>query len=130
MIDNLAGDIFQLGKDNADLLVRHDAWLEQERKEAQSRLDRNVSELRNIISAQAIKRRLQQKNLVAVQRLIQDGDGNIIDICVDIMKLPDALEYLNTTEDIVGGMNNCAQLHGLNVDGYDTTLGKDCDASW
>ena len=117
--DNLTLQIQQLGGENIDLLARHDTWLENQRIEIQSRLDRNITELQNIVSAQQIKRRLQQKNLVAVQRLTRDNDGNVMDITIDIMKLSDALVYLNATENILNSMNNSAQLYGLNVDGYE-----------
>ena len=119
--DNLTSQIKQLGEDNIDLLARHDQWLENQRIETQSRLDRNVTELQNIISAQQIKRRLQQKNLVAVQKIVRDNNGNMVDMTIDIMKLPDALVYLNATENTMDDMNNSAQLCGLSLDGYDLT---------
>jgi len=109
----------ELGED-ADLLVRHDDWLEAERKSKAAELDRAANELRAIMLAQKIKRALQQKNLVAVQQILKDTDGKVVDIIIKILNLPDALSLLSTSQyDTLDQVNFAAQLSGWDNDGYD-----------
>ncbi len=114
---NLISQMEELGQD-ADLLTRSDRWLEEERIRRSEDLERAANELRAIHLAQKIKRYLQQKNLVAVQQLLRDVDGEIKNIIVRVMNLPDALSML-TTSDTLDELNVVTQLHGWHDDGYD-----------
>ncbi len=104
---------------NADLLTRSDMWLEEERKSVASKLDQAATDLRAILLAQQIKTALQQKNLVAVQRILKDADGKILDIVIRIMNLPDAMVALSKPRGTIDKLNTAAQLHGWDKDGYD-----------
>ena len=112
--------ISDLGE-NADLLTRSDTWLENERRATAAELDRCANELRAIQLAQRIKTALQQKNLVAVQELVRNMDGNIQDIVVRILDLPKAIRKLDGSvpQDTLDAMNSIAQIHGWRSDGYD-----------
>jgi hypothetical protein len=115
--------INDLGED-ADLLVRSDVWLENERRETAAELDRCANELRAIQLAQRIKTALQQKNLVAVQELVRSIDGGIQDIVVRILDLPKAMRKLNgnVPQDKLDAVNSIAQVRGWRSDGYDVDL--------
>jgi hypothetical protein len=108
----------EIGED-ADLLARSDEWLEAERRSKAADLDKAAKELRAIILAQQIKTALQQKNLVAVQQILRDADGEIRDIIIRIMNLPDAIAMLAPARDTIDELNIAAQLHGWDKDGYD-----------
>ena len=108
----------EIGED-ADLLARSDEWLENERRSKAADLDKAAKELRVIILAQQIKTALQQKNLVAVQQILRNADGEIRDIIIRIMNLPDAIAMMLPTRDTIDEINAAAQLHGWDRDGYD-----------
>ncbi len=118
----------ELGED-ADLLARSDDWLEQERRAKAAELDQTANELRAILLAQRIKRALQQKNLVAVQQILKGADGEVRDIVIRIMNLPDAVTLLGATgadplcepvqKDMIDAMNVTAQMSAWHSDGYD-----------
>lgn len=110
----------EIGQD-ADLLTRSDEWLEQERLKRATELEQAAKELHAIQLAQKIKLKLQQKNMVAVQQILRDADGEILNIIVRIMHLPDALSMLASTDsyDTVDEVNVAAQVHGWERDGYD-----------
>lgn len=110
----------ELGED-ADLLTRHDNWLEEERRSKAVELDKAANELRTIILAQRIKTALQQKNLVAVQQILRDTDGKVRDIIIRILNLPDAYVLLAAPQDTLDETNAAAQIHGWDSDGYDVT---------
>ena len=57
MILNLISEI----GDDADLLIRNDEWLEEERRAIATELDIKAQELRIVLLAQRIKSLLQQK---------------------------------------------------------------------
>lgn len=107
--------------DNADLLVRSDEWLESERRVAATQLDHYANELRAIQLAQRIKRALQQKNLVAVQELVRNTDGQVQDILIRILDIPKAIEKIkkSETQDESDLFNAVGQYHGWKKDGYD-----------
>lgn len=116
--------IRELGTD-VDLLTRHDNWLETQRHALQSDLEQKATELRAVLLAQRIKRLMQQRNLVAVQQLIRGSEGNIIDIVIRIMNLPDALQQLfDKQTDTLDAVNTAAQVHGWDQDGYDIQASK------
>ena len=108
----------EIGED-ADLLTRSDEWLEEERRATASELDRKAQELRAVLLAQRIKKLLQQKNLVAVQQLLRTADGEMQDIIVRIMNLPDAMHLLSSRQDTLDELSTAAQQITWNNDGYD-----------
>lgn len=119
---NLTTLISTLGED-ADLLTRSEQWLEEERRATAHQMDKLAIELRAIQAAQAIKRKLQQQNLVAVQHLLRNSDGELVDIIIRIMNLPDAMASLNKNNtDELDGINREAQIFGWDSEGYDTKL--------
>lgn len=105
--------------DDAALLARSDEWLEESRRATAQKMEQLSNELRAIMLAQRVKRLLQQKNLVAVQHLLRNEEGEVKDIVIRLMNLPDALQILKPSEDHLDEMNRMAQLHGWNKDGYD-----------
>lgn len=106
--------------DDADLLTRSDEWLEEERKSTAASLDRIARELHAIQMAQRIKRVLQQYNLVAVQSLVRSNNGDINNIAINVMNLPDAIKLLSSqNNDTIDAVNLASQLYGWNSDGYD-----------
>lgn len=108
-----------LGED-IDLLTRSDEWLEEQRKSVAAELDSIGKELQSIIYAQLIKKHLQQKNYVALQTLIKDEKGEIADIGIELVSLPDAINKLKNDVKIPLDMINAsAQLAGWVSDGYD-----------
>ena len=120
---NFLTQINELGED-ADLLTRHDCWLETQRNALQGDLEQKATELRAILLAQRIKRLLQQKNLVAVQQLVRSSEGKIVDIVIRIMNLPDALQYLLKPVDTLDEINTAAQVYGWDKDGYDIPVSR------
>lgn len=107
-------------EDNADLLTRSDEWLEAERKSISSKIEVLAEELQSILTAQRVKKKLQQKNLVAVQSLVKDAEGTVIDIIVRILNLPDAISLLKSDNNsVIDQLNMTANLAGWHRDGYD-----------
>jgi len=118
---NLLNDI----GDDADLLTRSDDWLEQERRIVASELDEKARELEKLLLAQRIKRLLQQKNLVAVQQILRTANGEMQDIIVRLMKLPEAIHLLEQCrQDTIDDVNTAAQLLNWNNDGYDLSTSR------
>lgn len=109
--------IKEIGED-ADLLIRNDEWLEEERRITATELDQKAQELHAILLAQRIKRLLQQKNQVAVQQILRATDGTTIDIIIKIMNLPNALRMLSSPQDTLDELNSAAQLINWDRDGY------------
>jgi hypothetical protein len=110
--------VHELGED-ADLLTRSDDWLEQERRSAAAKLDKAANELRAVLLAQKVKRALQQKNLVAVQQILRDANGEIRDITIRLLNLPDALALLSAPVDTLDEANATGQISVWVGDGYD-----------
>lgn len=100
IIDALGGD--------TDLLVRSDAWLEVRKTKVCQDLDLLLEDLKQIQTAIKIKRELQQRNLVAVQR----SKVNPADAAVEILPLSDAVQSIPPPERI-------RTLSVWNSDGYD-----------
>lgn len=115
---NLIRLVEEIG-DDADLLTRSDQWLAEEHKSIAASLDAMTRELRAIQTAQRIKTILQQQNLVAVHSLDRSRDGEISDISVKIMKLPDAITMLQKQNDTMDQVNTAANIAGWRSDGYD-----------
>lgn len=111
--------IEDIGED-LDLLVRSDEWLEEERKSIAAELDRITNELRSIYTAQRLKRHLKLSDLVAVQSLEKDENGDVSDIKIAIMPLKDAMDYLqNNSQDELDTRSKMAQISCWKSDGYD-----------
>lgn len=115
---NLTNLITEIGED-ADLLARSDSWLAVERDRKARELEEVARELRALDLAQRIKGFLQQKNLVAVQQILRDADGEVQNILVKIMNLPDAMALLRNGHDTLDAVNTAGQLVGWESDGYD-----------
>ena len=111
--------IHDLGQD-ADLLVRKDTWLEQQRRETAAELDKLANELRSILLAQRIKSTLQQTNMVAVLENSRDDRGDIQDIDIKIQHLPSILSTFDRDKhDPHKRISALAQTTGWKSDGYD-----------
>jgi hypothetical protein len=105
--------------DNADLLTRSDSWLDEQRRSKAAELDRVANELRVVLLAQRVKKALQQRNMVAVQQILRDTNGDVRNIIIRLMNLPDALTLLNKPQDTLDEVNTAAQIAGWDGDGYD-----------
>lgn len=110
--------IDQLG-DDVPLLTRNDKWLETQRLNISKQITALSAELRVIMLAQRIKVLLEQRNLVALQHLLQDESGEVQDIIIRIMNLPDALELLKPSNTKLEHVNKLAQIKEWEKDGYD-----------
>ncbi len=105
--------------DDLDLIIRSDEWLEEERKSITAEMDRIAHELRSIQIAQRLKRHLQQSNLVAVQSLVKDDNGDVSDINISIMPMKEAMECLRNQSDSAYEVINKSQICCWRSDGYD-----------
>lgn len=114
---NIEHMIHLLG-DDADLLTMNDEWLEEERKSLASELDEIGQQLQAVIYAQIIKKRLQQTNKVALQTIEKNEKGEISDISLTVLPLPDAIKRLKNG-DVLDTINSAAQIIGWTADGYD-----------
>jgi len=91
------------------LLVRSDAWLEVRKTKVCQDPDLLLEDLKQIQTALKIKRELQQRNLVAVQR---SKFSSPIDKAVEILPLSDAVRSIPLPE-----RNQVLSI--WNSDGYD-----------
>src|SRR5262245_54473098 len=95
--------------DNADLLTHSDPWLDSQYRAVAQEMDRLAQELSSLKLARQIKKQLQQRNIVAVQHLVKDANGEIIDVVINLMGLPDALKSLEHAHDTADYANRQAQ---------------------
>ena len=115
--------IEELGQD-VELLVKPDAWLENQRINLQSQLSSLADELHKVITAQRLKRTIQQTNKVAVRRPIKQ-ENTPLHFNVKIKPLPDAIEDLKQdTENVslpteITYSNEEYHLTVWKLDGYD-----------
>jgi len=109
--------------DDADLLARSDEWLERERTITARKMNELAGNLRAIQTAQQIKLQLQQQNLVPLQQIVRKN-GEISDIIIRIIHLPDALAVLDEKTDRLDDMNAATQVAVWNGDGYDVETSK------
>jgi len=112
-----------IGED-ADLLVRSDEWLEQQRKATAADLDGHARELEKLLLAQQIKRILRDKNAVAVQKILQNSDGEVEDITLQLMNLPDALCHIEDPLNDLDSVNAESQVVTWSNDGYDVETSR------
>jgi len=111
--------IHELGGD-ADLLTYSDSYLETQRKLLAAEISRLAEELDSIQKAIHIKRVLHQTNRVATRRIHRAPTGQVSDVSISIMPLPDALKSLrNDRADAVSRANEIAQILGWGDDGHD-----------
>lgn len=123
-LNNITILMNNIGED-ADLLTRCDAWLEQERKIVASQLDEKARELEKLLLAQKIKKLLQQRNLVAVQQILRTAEGDMKDVIIKLMNLPDAIYLLEQQhQETIDKLNTTAQLTTWNDDGYDVATSR------
>ena len=126
---NLMNLLDDIGED-ADLLTRSDAWLEQERRNVASELDERAQELEKLLTAQRIKKLLQQKNLVAVQQILRSANGEMKEIIIRLMKLPDAVHLMEQPQvDFLDGVNASGQFMTWDKDGYDIQTSRSLRSS-
>ncbi len=110
--------IQEMGED-VDLLTKSDEWLEQERRNKAIEYSKITKELELIMLAQRIKISLQQKNLVVVQQIVRDHKGEIEDILIRILNLPDAIAMLQGPTADYDAINTNLQFEAWDSDGYD-----------
>lgn len=110
--------MYELG-DNADLLVKPDQWLENHDRDLASRISVMLEELENVRKARTFKRELQQRNQVAVLLTERDQEGNVCDIAIKVMPVPDAIALLSRPKDSTDNANRNAQYYVWAKDGYD-----------
>lgn len=110
-------DIIQsLGTDTI-LLTRPDSWLEQRKRSVSAQLSILVEEIKALDRATRIKRKLQDKNLVAVKHW-KTVDG-LPDEVIEIMDLPEAIQHLGKDEHAYESLE---QLNVWRADGYDVEV--------
>jgi hypothetical protein len=102
-------DIIDALSSDTGLLVRSDAWLEVRKTKVCQDIDLLLEDLKQIQAALKIKRELQQKNLVAVQR---SKFSSPMDRAVEILPLSDAVRSIPPPE-----RNQILNI--WNSDGYD-----------
>lgn len=111
-------------KDDADLLTRGDAWLEHEREVVTSELQCRADYLKKVITAQAIKKMLQDRNLVAVQHICRSTNNETTDVVIKMMKLPDAIKSIEEHNDTLDEINSLGQIMTWRADGYDIVTSR------
>ena len=106
--------------DDADLLVRSDEWLEHERRRTAEQIDELVQTLSAIMKAQQIKTILQDRNMIPLQQIERDKNGNPTNIYIMITDLPTALSLIRAKPaDEYDELNNATQLNVWERDNYD-----------
>lgn len=111
--------IDEIGED-ADLLTYSDEWLEHQRICTSQKIDELLCTLQSIIAAQRIKTILQDRNMVPVQQIERDDDGNLTNIYLCIMNLPEALSLIKSKQiDTYDALNKATQHEVWRQDRYD-----------
>lgn len=114
---NVMEIVNSMGSD-AVLLTHNDEWLERQRDKTAKHMDELANSLRALMLAQKVKRSLQQRNLVAVQHLLTEN-GEVKDIIIRLLPLPEAIQMLQPSEDKLKEMNRILQLDIWKQDGYE-----------
>lgn len=104
--------INELGQD-ADLLLESDEYLENQHKLLATELSKISGQFDKVNRAIKFKRRLQNTNDVAVRIIERDEFGNMIDVSLQIMSLPDAV-----------AIGQSEQHRIWQLDGYDVQLAE------
>ena len=113
----------ELGE-NADLLVRPDQWLENQRQDLASKVSILLDELEGVQKAIWFKRQLQQANHVAVLLTEREKDGKMRDVAIKVMPLMDAVKLLSQPVDDIDRANLTAQFYTWTNDGYDLPINE------
>jgi len=108
-------DIIQALGEDTILLTRPDSWLDQKRKSVSDQLSILIEELKAIEKAQEVKRKLQDKNLVAVKHWKDDDE------VIEIMGLREAVTTLEADEH---AYDQIGQLNVWKIDGYDVETAR------
>lgn len=87
--------IDELG-DDAELLTKSDVWLEALESKLNQHFTILLQDLEKIQNTIRIKQRLQQQNLVAVQRSIHSGE--LSDVVIEILPLSKAVRLIDHTD--------------------------------
>lgn len=111
-------------KTELELITKTDQWLEQEKISLSADIDEKVKELEKILIAMKIKSMLQNKNMVAVKQIIKTANGNIKDMVIRIMSLPDAIDLCAQTDNEIDRVNYLQHISDWAKDGYDIKLSK------
>lgn len=110
----------ELGRD-IDLLIRPDDWLENQRKELATRASLLLEELDSVLTAQRLKRELQQTNRVAVLLSERTQENQLRDVAVKVMSIKEAIALKSHPKDDQDRVVLEAQVAVWRDDGYDTT---------
>ena len=107
-------------KEDADLLIKSDQWLQEEKNFFTLQLQSTIDELKSILLAILIKQKLQQKNIVPRQKLVRDDGGNILDVVVDFCKLQEAIkDVYSNGKDTYDQLIAASNIATWQNDGYD-----------
>ena len=107
-------------REDADLLTKTDAWLEEEKNFFTEQLRKTIEELKPILLAIAIKQKLQQQNMVPRQKFIRGNTGQIEDVVIDFCKLPEALkDIIYNSKDTLDQLIAAGNVATWQIDGYD-----------
>lgn len=112
-------DVIQSLGEDVVLLTRPDNWLAQRKLAISGQLSILAEELRALENATKIKRKMQDKNLVAVKHW-KDTDG-LPDEVIEIMELPEAVTLLAKDEH---SYDSRGQINVWKSDGYDTETAR------
>lgn len=108
-----------ISETDANLITQSNEWLERARIFTASKMDQLATELRSIMNAQQFKQRLANNNLMAIQDIIQDDSGEIVDVVVKIVDLDAARKIISKTQYTESAVNAMIQAHNIKSDGYD-----------
>ncbi len=110
--------------DDAELLLVPDEWLENQRLYIQQKMALMAERLDGVLTAQRVKRQLQQSNLVAI-RCVEKHNGQPSDIIIKVCPITEALTRLSdekrdpTIPSDVSDENAKQQICVWRSDGYD-----------
>ena len=116
--------MMEIGED-ADLLTRSDLWLEEEKQYFIDLTKTCIDELKSICMALIIKRSLQEKNIVPMQRLLRNAAGGMEDIVIELRKLPDAIKVLQDKRDEIDELFATGNMLVWGQDGYDISTSRE-----
>ncbi len=105
-----------LGED-VILLTRPDAWIEQRKRSVSEQMTILLEEIKALESATDVKRKMQDKNLVAVKHWEETND--LPDEVIEIMELPEAMALLQND---IHAYDSCGQINVWRADGYDVEV--------
>ena len=107
-------------REDADLLTKTDMWLEEEKNYFTEQLRKTIEELKPILLAIAIKKKLQQQNMVPRQKFIRSNTGQIENVVIDFCKLPEALkDMVYNSKDTLDQLMAAGNIATWQIDGYD-----------